>query len=50
MSHKTDKELNKQKRKTLWQEAAKDPLFIKDVAEVEYDFKDADIETIESTD
>ena len=47
------KELNERKRqarKKMWQEAAKDPLFIKDVAEVEYDFRDADGETIGSTD
>ena len=43
-------EIKRQARKKLWQEAAKDPLFIKDVAEFEYDFKDADIETIGSTD
>jgi hypothetical protein len=34
----------------LWQEAAKDPLLIKDVAQVEYDFKAADGETIGITD
>jgi metal-responsive CopG/Arc/MetJ family transcriptional regulator len=47
------KELNEIKRltrKSLWQEAAKDPLFIKDVAQVEYDFTDADSETIGSID
>ena len=43
-------ERKRQARKQLWQEAAKDPLFIKDVAQIEYDFKDADIETIGSTD
>ena len=47
------KELNERKRqvrKKMWQEAAKDPLFIKDVADVEYDFRDVDNETIGSTD
>ena len=47
------KELNERKRqarKQLWQEATKDPLFIKDVARVEYDFRDADGETLGRTD
>ena len=47
------KELNERKRqarKQFWQEAAKDPLFIKDVAQVEYDFRAADGETIGVTD
>ena len=47
------KELNERKRqarKKMWQEAAKDPLFIKDVADVEYDFRNADGETNGSTD
>ncbi|MFH0768943.1 MAG: hypothetical protein V1932_05190 [Chloroflexota bacterium] len=43
------KELRRQARKALWQEAAKDPLFIKDIEEVEADFRYADAETIEST-
>jgi predicted transcriptional regulator len=43
-------ERKRQARKQLWQEAAKDPLFIKDVAQVEYDFKAADGETIGITD
>ncbi len=43
-------EFKRQQRKILWQQAAKDPLFIKDVAKVEYDFRTADFETIGSTD
>jgi len=39
-------ERKRQARKQLWQEVAKDPLFIKDVAQVEYDFKAVDGETI----
>ena len=39
------KELRRQARKALWQEAAKDPLFLKDIAEVETDFRYADAET-----
>jgi hypothetical protein len=44
------KKLTQQARKTLWQEAAKDPLFLKDVAEIDNDFKYADAETISSID
>ena len=43
-------EIKRQARKKLWQEAAKDPLFLKDIAVVEYDFRAADSETIRSTD
>jgi uncharacterized protein YoaH (UPF0181 family) len=39
-------ERKRQARKQLWQEVAKDPLFIKDVAQVEYDFKAVVGETI----
>ncbi len=39
------KELRRQERKALWQEAAKDPLFLKDIEEVEADFQYADAET-----
>ena len=39
------KELRRQARKALWQEAAKDPLFMKDIEEVEADFRYADAET-----
>ena len=41
------KELGRQTRKALWQEAAKDPLFLKDIEEVEADFKYADAESAE---
>ena len=44
------KELRRQARKALWQEAAKDPLFLKDIAEVETDFRYADAETAGSID
>jgi hypothetical protein len=37
-------ELRRQTRKTLWQEAAKDPLFLNDLAEVGAEFKYADSE------
>ncbi len=37
--------LRRQARKALWQEAAKDPLFMKDIEEVETDFQYADAET-----
>ena len=37
-------ELRRQTRKALWQEASKDPLFLKDIAEVETEFKYADAE------
>ncbi|MDP2917417.1 MAG: hypothetical protein Q8O16_05750 [Dehalococcoidia bacterium] len=39
------KELRRQARKALWQEAAKDPRFLKDIKKVEADFKHADAET-----
>ncbi len=44
------KELRRQARKAQWQEAAKDLLFIKDIEEVEADFRHADAETTGSTD
>ena len=44
------KELRRQARKAQWQEAVKDPLFIKDMKEIEADFRYADAETIGSTD
>ena len=37
--------MRRQARKALWQEAAKDPLFTKDMEEVESDFRYADAET-----
>jgi hypothetical protein len=39
------KELRRQARKARWEEAAKDPLFINDMKEVEADFRYADSET-----
>ena len=39
------KEMRRQERKALWQEAANDPLFIKDIDEVEASFRSADAET-----
>jgi len=39
------KELRRQERKALWQTAANDPLFMKDIEEVEADFRYADAET-----
>jgi len=39
------KELQKQKRKALWQEAAKDKLFLKDIKDIEKAFQTADAET-----
>ena len=44
------KELKRQARKALWQEAAKDPLFLKDVAEIKMDFRYADAETVGNMD
>lgn len=44
------KELKRQARKSQWQEAAKDPLFMKDIEEVEADFQYADAEIIGSAD
>jgi len=44
------KELKRQARKVLWQEAIKDPLFMKDIEEVESDFQYADAETMGSMD
>ncbi len=38
-------ELRRQERQKLWQEAAKDPLFRKDVSEIAADFASADAET-----
>ena len=44
------KELRRQVRSSLLQEAAKDPLFLKDIEEVEADFRYADAETAASID
>lgn len=39
------KELRKKERQKRWQEGAKDTALLKDIAEVEADFKTADAET-----
>ena len=44
------RELKKQSRKAQWQAAANDPLFVRDVSQVEADFKYADNETTGSID
>ena len=44
------KELRRQERKTLWQEAAKDSLFLNDIKQVEADFHYADAETARKID
>ena len=38
-------ELKREARKAQWQQAAADPLFLKDVAEVEADFRTSDAES-----
>ena len=42
---KESKELKRQERKALMEEAMKDPLFVKDIEEVERDFRYADAES-----
>ena len=44
------RELRRQERKALWQEAARDPLFLKDIADIEEDFRYADAEAAGSID
>jgi len=39
------KELQKQNRKSRWEEGSKDPLLLKDIETVEADFLSADVET-----
>jgi hypothetical protein len=39
------KELQKQNRKSRWEEGSKDPLLLKDIETVEVDFLSADVET-----
>jgi metal-responsive CopG/Arc/MetJ family transcriptional regulator len=39
------KELRRQERQHLWQEAANDPLFIRDIKDIETVFSNADAET-----
>ena len=44
------KEIKRLARKALWEEAAKDPLFMKDITDIESDFRYADTETIRNID
>ena len=44
------RELKKKERKALIEEAMRDPLFVKDIKEVEADFQQADAETAERLD
>ncbi|MBI2322377.1 MAG: hypothetical protein HYU88_09925 [Chloroflexi bacterium] len=44
------KELRRQARQTAWEEAARDPLLLHDIAEVEAGFDDADAETAQGSD
>lgn len=39
------RELRRRQRKAQWEEAMRDPLFLKDIEDVESDFKFADAET-----
>ncbi len=39
------KELQRQNRKTRWEEGSMDPLLLKDIETVEVDFQSADVET-----
>jgi hypothetical protein len=50
LSKLTDNEIKKQIRAKLWQQAAKDPVFMQDIADIENDFKYADAETAGNTD
>lgn len=40
------KDLRRQERKALWQEAVNDPLFLRDIEKVEDDFQYSDAETV----
>ena len=44
------KELKRRERDALWLEAAKDPLFLKDIQDVEDDFRYADAEAARDLD
>jgi hypothetical protein len=44
------KELKRQTRKALWQKAALDPVFMRDIEKVETDFKQADADSAGSAD
>ena len=43
-------DIKRENRKKLWQEAAKDPLFLKDIKEVEAEFQSVDAETVGKAD
>lgn len=43
-------ELRRQARKSLWEEGARDPLLLRDIAETESTYRSADAETAGSTD
>ncbi|MDD2252631.1 MAG: hypothetical protein PHQ10_06690 [Dehalococcoidales bacterium] len=43
-------ELKRKKREAQWQQAARDSLFMNDIAEIEADFKEPDAETAERLD
>ncbi len=44
------KELRRRERRAAWEEAMKDPLYLKDVTEIEEDFRNADTESAMSID
>jgi hypothetical protein len=44
------RELRRQERKALWQDAVKDPLFLKDIEKVQKDFLYSDAESGETMD
>jgi len=44
------RELRRQARAAAWQQAAQDPLFLKDICEIEADFRYADAETAREID
>ena len=44
------KELQRQQRRVAWEAAMQDPLFLKDIAEIETGFRWADSETIQGVD
>jgi hypothetical protein len=44
------KELHRRERRAAWEQAMGDPLYLKDVAEIEEDFRYADAESARSID
>jgi hypothetical protein len=44
------KELRRQERRAAWEKAMKDPLYLKDVTEIEKDFRNIDAESARSID